>query len=107
MRQCSTSAIWASKQCRKYLPSRQFRVHSVILVLSATNWLRSGPRTEEDTREAIMVRAFVYAAATLALTMHASAQVPEFRPVTDAILANPDPADWLMLNRTFDQQRFS
>src|SRR5256884_7607599 len=36
-----------------------------------------------------------------------AAQVPDFRPVTDAILANPDPADWLMINRTFDQQRYS
>src|SRR3954471_17761770 len=30
-----------------------------------------------------------------------------FVPVTEAVLANPDPADWLMMNRTFDQQRFS
>jgi PQQ-dependent dehydrogenase (methanol/ethanol family) len=30
-----------------------------------------------------------------------------FVPVTEATLANPDPADWLMMNRTFDQQRFS
>jgi PQQ-dependent dehydrogenase (methanol/ethanol family) len=30
-----------------------------------------------------------------------------FVPVTDQILANPDPADWLMINRTFDEQRFS
>jgi alcohol dehydrogenase (cytochrome c) len=36
-----------------------------------------------------------------------AAQVADFRPVTDAVLANPDPADWLMLNRTFDQQRYS
>src|SRR5258708_8119501 len=36
-----------------------------------------------------------------------AAQVTDFRPVTDAVLANPDPADWLMLNRTFDQQRYS
>src|SRR5207244_11210249 len=41
------------------------------------------------------------------LATHAFAQVGEFRPVTDAILANPDPADWLMINRTFDEQRFS
>ncbi|MBL8552499.1 MAG: PQQ-binding-like beta-propeller repeat protein [Hyphomonadaceae bacterium] len=27
--------------------------------------------------------------------------------MTDAVLANPDPADWLMVSRTFDQQRFS
>src|SRR5262249_21679949 len=37
----------------------------------------------------------------------AVAQVPDFKPVTDAILANPEPDDWLMLNRTFDQQRYS
>jgi alcohol dehydrogenase (cytochrome c) len=30
-----------------------------------------------------------------------------FVPVTQDILANPDPADWLMMNRTFDEQRFS
>ena len=28
-------------------------------------------------------------------------------PVTDAVLANPDPADWLMVSRTYDEQRFS
>src|SRR5499433_2298254 len=47
------------------------------------------------------------AAVLCALATHAAAQLPEFRPVTDAVLANPDPADWLMINRTFDQQRFS
>ena len=36
-----------------------------------------------------------------------SAQMSEFRPVTEAILANPDPGDWLMISRTFDEQRFS
>src|SRR6266851_9048749 len=36
-----------------------------------------------------------------------AAQLTDFRPVTDAILANPDPADWLMISRTFDQQRYS
>ena len=30
-----------------------------------------------------------------------------FQPVTDQVLANPDPADWLMVSRTFDQHRFS
>jgi alcohol dehydrogenase (cytochrome c) len=41
------------------------------------------------------------------VAMQASAQVADFRPVTDAVLANPDPSDWLMVSRTFDQQRFS
>src|SRR5262245_4486228 len=49
-----------------------------------------------------MAAALVCAVATLA-----TAQISEFRPVTEATLTNPDPADWLMINRTFDQQRFS
>ncbi len=38
------------------------------------------------------------------------AQAPdtdEFQPVTTAMLEAPAPADWLMLSRTYDQQRFS
>lgn len=35
------------------------------------------------------------------------AQEAEYTPVTDAMLQNPNPADWLMINRTFDEQRFS
>ena len=34
-------------------------------------------------------------------------QAPEFKPVTESALTNPDPADWLMINRTFNQHRFS
>jgi alcohol dehydrogenase (cytochrome c) len=34
-------------------------------------------------------------------------QAPEFKPVTESVLTNPDPADWLMINRTFNQHRFS
>jgi alcohol dehydrogenase (cytochrome c) len=42
-----------------------------------------------------------------ALTTLASAQTADFRPVTDQMLANPSPSDWLMINRTYDEQRFS
>lgn len=35
------------------------------------------------------------------------AQVGGFVPVTDAILANPDPGDWLHISRTYNQHRFS
>jgi alcohol dehydrogenase (cytochrome c) len=35
------------------------------------------------------------------------AELPAFRPVTQAMLENPDPSDWLMINRTYDEQRFS
>src|SRR5262245_48570902 len=46
-------------------------------------------------------------AALCAFATHAAAQMSEFRPVTDAVLANPDPADWLMISRTYNQHRFS
>lgn len=37
----------------------------------------------------------------------ALAQARTFVPVTEAVLANPDPADWLHISRTYDQHRFS
>src|SRR5687768_6488958 len=37
----------------------------------------------------------------------ALAQTHAFVPVTKAVLANPDPADWLHISRTYDQHRFS
>jgi len=46
----------------------------------------------------LSVCAFIPAGATLAA---------EFKPVTAEVLLNPDPADWLMINRTYDEQRFS
>jgi alcohol dehydrogenase (cytochrome c) len=52
--------------------------------------------------------------AVLGLTKVAEAQrtadlAKQFRdhPVTDEMLKNPDPADWLMYSRTYDAQRFS
>src|SRR5271169_818251 len=35
------------------------------------------------------------------------AQVQNFRPVTQQMLENPTPDDWLMYSRTYDAQRFS
>ncbi len=37
----------------------------------------------------------------------AIAQGNAFKPVTDAMLQAPDVGDWLMLSRTYDEQRFS
>jgi alcohol dehydrogenase (cytochrome c) len=34
-------------------------------------------------------------------------QTPAFVPVTDQMLANPSPDDWLMFSRTYDAQRYS
>src|SRR5215468_958899 len=36
-----------------------------------------------------------------------AAQVKNFVPVTDQMLLNPSPDDWLMFSRTYDAQRFS
>jgi alcohol dehydrogenase (cytochrome c) len=36
-----------------------------------------------------------------------SAQRPAFEPVTQKVLENPSPDDWLMYSRTYDAQRFS
>jgi alcohol dehydrogenase (cytochrome c) len=58
-----------------------------------------------------MSRAAGFCAALGALTLSfaATAQQPpaEFVPVTDAMLANPDPADWLMWRRTLDNWGYS
>jgi PQQ-dependent dehydrogenase (methanol/ethanol family) len=39
--------------------------------------------------------------------IRALAQEGAFVPVTQAMQANPDPADWLHISRTYDQHRFS
>jgi alcohol dehydrogenase (cytochrome c) len=44
---------------------------------------------------------------TLVLTLSATAQVQNFKPVTKEMLENPSPNDWLMFSRTYDAQRFS
>jgi alcohol dehydrogenase (cytochrome c) len=36
-----------------------------------------------------------------------AAQVQNFKPVTEEMLKNPSPNDWLMFSRTYDAQRFS
>jgi alcohol dehydrogenase (cytochrome c) len=47
----------------------------------------------------------IFAAAPFAPSLFS--QAAQFIPVTDSVLANPDPGDWLMINRTFNQHRFS
>ncbi len=58
-----------------------------------------------------MFRACLATCACLALTVAAGvpvqAQVQTFTPVTDAVLQNPDPADWLMWRRTLNGWGYS
>jgi alcohol dehydrogenase (cytochrome c) len=42
-----------------------------------------------------------------AIALSGAAPVRDFHPVSEAMLLNPDPADWLMINRTYDEQRYS
>ena len=56
-----------------------------------------------------MLRRGAYLAALSVATFMTAAPMlsAEFKPVTADVLLNPDPADWLMINRTYDEQRFS
>jgi PQQ-dependent dehydrogenase (methanol/ethanol family) len=46
-------------------------------------------------------------ALVLAFATLATAQVKNFVPVTQQMLENPSPNDWLMFSRTYDNQRYS
>ena len=50
---------------------------------------------------------FACAALTVAGGVSGQAQVETFTPVTDAMLQDPDPADWLMWRRTLDSWGYS
>jgi alcohol dehydrogenase (cytochrome c) len=56
---------------------------------------------------AMITRAFFLASVLLATGPGVVAQVQDFAPVTQEMLRNPSPNDWLMISRTYDHQRFS
>ncbi len=55
----------------------------------------------------VKARSFALAACLLLCAASNAEESDGFVPVTTAMLEQPDPADWLMLSRTYDQQRFS
>ena len=59
------------------------------------------------SRSSFAVAAATVCLGSLPLCPPVAAQVADYKPVTKEILAKPDPADWLMINRTYDEQRFS
>src|SRR5690606_14127922 len=74
----------------------------------------------ERNRRTPLTRSRAYLACAVLLAGAPQAQTPSssdasgapaesapFVPVTDEMLRNPDPADWLMYSRTYDAQRFS
>src|SRR2546425_5582366 len=58
-----------------------------------------------------MLRNFFLVVSILCLLITAAvaqrAETGDFVPVTDQMLANPSPDDWLMFGRTYDAQRYS
>src|SRR5262249_40532772 len=59
--------------------------------------------------EQLMTRAILAALVFITVPMSPPvlAQMKDFAPVTKEMLLNPAPEDWLMLSRTYDEQRFS
>ncbi len=53
------------------------------------------------------MRSLVVAMVAVGTLTSVAAEAGEFEPVTTAMLETPDPSDWLMLGRTYDEQRFS
>jgi alcohol dehydrogenase (cytochrome c) len=49
----------------------------------------------------------IAAACALSVSATTLAQIDDFSPVTQAMLENPSPNDWLMFSRTYDAQRYS
>jgi glucose dehydrogenase len=60
---------------------------------------------QRPTKRLFCVPAAACATAALAVSV-TGASAQSFVPV-NTMLSNPDPADWLMINRTYDEQRFS
>src|SRR5262252_10505018 len=51
--------------------------------------------------------AILFGATAMLAGPNAGAAEQAFVPVTDQTLRNPDPVDWLMISRTYNEQRFS
>src|SRR5215470_20349582 len=54
-----------------------------------------------------MFKSSIILISVLVASVLLAAQVKNFVPVTDQMLLNPSPEDWLMFSRTYDAQRFS
>ncbi|MBI3939779.1 MAG: PQQ-binding-like beta-propeller repeat protein [Acidobacteria bacterium] len=63
-----------------------------------------GNKEEDPMIRTLIFTAFLVAGATGSAAV---AQVKNFVPVTQEMLLNPSPNDWLMFSRTYDAQRFS
>src|SRR5690606_11537773 len=68
---------------------------------------RSGAPHAFDSARGVLMRVLsLIAVAALLAAAAVSAQRPAFAPVTQQMLENPSPDDWLMYSRTYDAHRF-
>ncbi len=64
-------------------------------------------RASRSTMSRACLATFAFLSLSVAAEFPARAQVGDFTPVTDAMLQDPDPGDWLMWRRTLDGWGYS
>src|SRR3954470_23507424 len=85
-----------------------FAIHGWISKTMASRFPKVlNSRTSEASmlRNSFLILSILCVSAMMLATQ--GAQTPAFPPVTDQMLANPSPDDWLMFSRTYDAQRYS
>ena len=60
-----------------------------------------------NMRKSHRLMAILFGACSSLAAVTTGAGAQDFVPVTGAMLNNPDPGDWLMVSRTYNEQRFS
>src|SRR5437870_5496226 len=80
---------------------------SITTMLSPRGERRGSTMTRSSTTRRYAAVAVTFVMAALAGSPAGRAQVPAFKPVTDAMLLNPDPGDWINWRRTLDGWGFS
>src|SRR5207249_8404343 len=77
--------------------------------LRGTRPAKTGAYGFVHQRRRVMFRKSLAVVFTIAVALAPAlvGQVKNFVPVTDQMLLNPSPDDWLMFSRTYDAQRFS
>src|SRR5262249_12567830 len=75
-------------------------------VVSGLPEVLNSPTSEESMLKSSFVILSLLSVSVIILATQ-GAQPQAFPPVTDQMLANPSPDDWLMFSRTYDAQRYS
>ena len=107
---CMAVAMWLVWKSESPARNTAAALFVTQLLLNALwSWLFFGWHRPDAAAVEIVVLWATILATTLGVGAGIAQQNPmnNFVPVTDAVLANPDPSDWLHMNRTYNQQRHS